>query len=137
MSIIKEKLISAAVSAREKAYVPYSHFSVGAAIICSNGSIFTGCNIENSSYGATVCAERVAIFKAISEGNSKFTAIAVVGGKEKQKINKAISPCGICRQVIGEFCSPEDFEIYLSDGNEIFTYKLKELFPQGFTKSDL
>ena len=137
MSIIKEKLISAAVSAREKAYTPYSHFSVGAAILCSDGSIFTGCNIENASYSATVCAERVAIFKAISEGNSKFSAIAVVGGKEKQKIDKAISPCGVCRQVIGEFCSSEDFEIYLWDGVKIYTYKLKELFPEGFTKEDL
>ncbi len=137
MSIDREALVKEALKARDKAYAPYSHFSVGAAILCADGEIFTGCNIENAAYSPSVCAERVAIFKALSSGPRDFVAIAVVGGKAEQKIERAVSPCGVCRQVISEFCFPDDFEIYLSDGKDILTYKLKDLFPMGFSKSDL
>jgi cytidine deaminase len=137
MSIDKEALVNTAVIARENAYTPYSNFAVGAAVLCADGEIFTGCNIENAAYSPSVCAERVAIFKARSSGPRDFVAIAVVGGKSGQKIEKAISPCGVCRQVLSEFCSPDNFEIYLSNGAEIFTYKLKDLLPLGFSKSDL
>lgn len=122
-----EELLAIADKAMENAYAPYSEFKVGAALLCSDGTVYTGCNIENGSYGATNCAERTAIFKAVSEGRRDFTAIAIVssGGGET-------FPCGICRQVMGEF-SP-DIRIILrsSDGKPV-SYNFKELMPNFFT----
>lgn len=126
-----EKLIAAAIEAKEKSYSPYSKFKVGAALLSSDGEIFTGCNIENSAYSPTNCAERTAFFKAVSEGVRDFKAIAVVGGElEKEKY---CPPCGVCRQVMSEFCDPETFVIILASGTEDYkTYLLKELLPLSF-----
>ena len=107
----EEQLLTLAVAAMDKAYAPYSHYHVGAALMTAEGKIYTGCNIENSSYGATNCAERTAIFKAVSEGERAFTRIAIVGGP-KGDWREYAAPCGICRQVMSEFCGP-DFEILL------------------------
>jgi len=115
------KLYAEAVKASEKSYSPYSHFKVGSALLTSDGKIFTGCNIENSSYSLTVCAERSAIFKAVSEGIIDFEAIAVYGTENP------CTPCGACLQVMSEFCNP-DFKIILSDG----VHTLREFFPNAF-----
>jgi len=129
------QLVEIAIEAREKAYVPYSGFYVGAALLTQDGRVFTGCNIENAGFSATNCAERTAIFKAVSEGQTKFTAIAVAGGP-KGPVTQFCTPCGICRQVMAEFCS-RDFEIVLGispDNYRIYTLdKLLPLgnFPQG------
>lgn len=126
-----EKLIQEAEKARKKAYTPYSKFKVGAAILCDDGKIFSGCNIENASFGLTLCAERVAIFKAISEGSTKFKAIAVIGNT-----NKPCSPCGACRQVISEF--GEDIPLIMTNlKGEVRIKKIKELLPEAFGKNDL
>ncbi len=122
------QLIETANKAREKAYAPYSGFTVGAALLATDGRVFTGCNIENSAYTPTCCAERVAIFKAVSEGCKAFDAIAVVGGKGDCVRDKCY-PCGVCRQVMSEFCS-EDMKIYFSNGDII---TLGELLPFGFS----
>ena len=125
-------LIKNAYEARDNAYSPYSGFRVGAAIICANGSIYTGCNIENASYGATLCAERVAIGKAISDGEKDFLAIAIVGSG-----NDYCYPCGICRQVMSEFCQG-DFKILLPlDNKETKEMSLKELLPYSFTDENM
>lgn len=125
-------LIKKASSMLEFSYAPYSNFHVGAALLTKNGKIFTGCNIENATYGATNCAERTAFFKAISEGEKDFCAIAIVGGKNG-KIDDFCSPCGICRQVMAEFCS-KDFKIILANSkNEIKTFSLEELLPESFS----
>ena len=108
-----KELINKALEAMNMSYSPYSDFKVGAALLCDDGTVYTGCNIENSAFSPTCCAERVAIFKAISEGNNKFSAIAVVGGKQG-RIEGFCSPCGVCRQVMAEFCG-KDFTIYLFD----------------------
>lgn len=130
-------LIKLALSAREKSYSPYSGFAVGAALLCKNGKVFTGCNIENSGYSATNCAERTAIFKAVSEGESEFEKIAVVGGNADEKIpSDFCPPCGICRQVMSEFCNG-DFEIIIAKNeNEYKTVTLEELLPLSFDKRD-
>jgi cytidine deaminase len=126
-----ERLIQEAEKAREKAYTPYSKFKVGAAILCDDGKIFSGCNIENASFGLTICAERVAIFKAISEGSTKIIAIAVIGNT-----NKPCSPCGACRQVISEF--GEDIPLIMTNlKGEVKIKKIKELLPEAFGKNDL
>lgn len=125
-------LIKKASAMLKFSYAPYSNFHVGAALLTKNGKIFTGCNIENATYGATNCAERTAFFKAISEGEKDFYAIAIVGGKNG-KIDDFCSPCGICRQVMAEFCS-KDFKIILSNAkNEIKTFTLEELLPESFS----
>lgn len=124
------ELISLALKARENAYTPYSDYKVGAALKVKSGKVYTGCNIENASFSPTVCAERTAIFKAISEGEREFEAIAVVGGKDE--ITDFAPPCGVCRQVMNEFCSP-DFEIILYNGKEERAYKLKEILPLAFS----
>lgn len=125
-------LIKKASSMLEFSYAPYSNFHVGAALLTKNGKFFTGCNIENATYGATNCAERTAFFKAISEGEKEFCAIAIVGGKNG-KIDDFCSPCGICRQVMAEFCS-KDFKIILANSkNEIKTFSLEELLPESFS----
>jgi cytidine deaminase len=125
-------LISAALKAREKAYVPYSNFKVGAAILTEDGSVYGGCNIENASYGATNCAERTAIFKAVSEGHSSIKAIAIVGDTSAYTY-----PCGICRQVIAEFAEG-DIPVILAKNEKDYVLKtLEEILPGAFTKKDL
>ncbi|MHC6178865.1 cytidine deaminase [Clostridium sp. JNZ X4-2] len=125
-------LISKAFQGRKNAYAPYSGFKVGAAVLTENGKVYPGCNIENASYGATNCAERTAIFKAVSEGGSSIRAIAIVGAE-----NDYTYPCGICRQVISEFAS-EDTEIILAKNeNEYIVKTLDEILPGAFTKKDL
>jgi cytidine deaminase len=136
MKYDKEMLVKRACDARLKAYSPYSSFCVGAALLCSDGEIYEGANIENASYGATNCAERTAIFKAVNEGRRDFEAISIVGAKRGEEIGDICAPCGICRQVIAEFCNP-DFEILLYDGKDIKTYTLRELLPESFKKETL
>ncbi len=128
----KEMLLEASKSAREKAYVPYSKFPVGAALLTKDGEVFLGCNIENASFGLTNCAERTAIFKAVSEGKKEFVAIAISGDTEGP-----ISPCGACRQVLAEFCD-KDMPVYLTNlkGNVLET-TVAELLPGAFTTEDL
>lgn len=128
----KEQLIATATEAMKMSYSPYSGFSVGAALLCADGTVYTGCNIENASFTPTVCAERTAIFKAVSEGKRDFTAIAIVGGKGCE-ITDFCPPCGVCRQVMSEFCDLETFEVYLFDGRESKTYTLAELLPASFS----
>ena len=125
------ELIEKAIEARKFAYAPYSEFCVGAALLCKDGTIYTGCNIENASYGAVNCAERTAIFKAVSEGAGDFVAIAVVGGKQGEPIDFC-PPCGICRQVMTEFCDLDRFKIVLSDGSDEKIYSLREMIPYSF-----
>ncbi len=122
-------LMEKAIQAREMSYSPYSHFKVGAALLCKNGKIYTGCNIENSAYGPSNCAERTAIFKAVSEGEREFEAIAIVGGVNQLEM---CYPCGVCRQVLSEFCK-EDFEIVCgTDAEEYQVHTLGELLPNSF-----
>ena len=127
-------LIDNAIKARELSYSPYSNYKVGAAILCSDGKIFTGCNIENAAYSETICAERVAIYKAISEGNREFCAIAIVGGKDK--ITDFTYPCGACRQVLSELCT-ESLEIVLYNGEALKTCTLGQLFSCSFNKNSI
>ena len=128
-----KELISRAIAAMDRAYVPYSGYRVGAALLCADGKVYEGCNIENGSYGATNCAERTAFFKAIYDGERDFAAIAIVGGLEGE-LRGFAAPCGVCRQVMAEFCDPETFRIVLMNGDgEIRDYLLKELLPLGFT----
>lgn len=125
----KMSLCSLATEAQKSAYSPYSRYKVGAALITDDGSIYTGCNIENAAYGPTVCAERVAIFKAVSEGKRAFRAIAVAGGD----LSNGAPPCGVCRQVMNEFCT-EDFEILIvkDHGKAFDSFTLGELLPHSF-----
>lgn len=126
-------LIGEALKARETAYTPYSHFRVGAALLCRDGTVYRGGNIENASYTPTICAERVAIFQAVHDGKRDFEAIAICGGPEGGELQYC-APCGVCRQVMAEFCDPETFRIVLMNGDgEIRDYLLKELLPLGFT----
>lgn len=130
-----QQLIEKAAEAREFAYAPYSHFKVGAALLAKNGRIFVGCNIENASYSATVCAERTAFFKAISEGVHEFEAIAIVGGKEGE-IAPFCAPCGVCRQVMAEFCD-KDFKLVLGSPEKFEVYTLDAILPLAFSQTDL
>lgn len=126
-------LIKEALEARKMAYTPYSNFNVGAAVLTSDGKVFSGCNIENASFGATNCAERTAIFKAVSEGSKTITAIAIVGDFESYTY-----PCGICRQVFVEFAQDENIQIILAKNeDEYIIEKLKDILPGAFTKKDL
>ena len=129
MRMTEKELLDIAIKAADFAYVPYSKFRVGAALECSDGTVFTGCNVENSSYGATNCAERTAIFKAVSEGHRDFVRIAVYCADGKPEDYSM--PCGICRQVMREFCN-DDFVIFVTDGKEIRRWTLRELLPDGF-----
>ena len=125
-------LVAAAERAREKAYSPYSDFSVGAALLCEDGTVYEGCNIENASFSPTCCAERVAIFSAIADGKRNFSAIAVVGGKRDESDRDFCYPCGVCRQVISEFCA-DGFKIILANGKgELLRIGLDELLPYRF-----
>lgn len=128
---MKEKLVTAAKQAMQNAYAPYSGFCVGAALLCADGSVYTGCNVENAGYSATNCAERTAFFKAISDGKKAFTAIAVCGGKNGQLTDELVPPCGICRQVMREFCE-DDFTVYLVTDKAVKTMTLGDLFPVSF-----
>ena len=133
----KQNLIEAAMAMLPAAYAPYSHFHVGAALLCEDGSVYTGCNVENASYPAGNCAERTAFFKAVSEGNRAFRAIAIVGGPNGE-IRDFCPPCGIYRQVMREFCNPETFEIILAKSAEEYRcYTLGELLPLGFGGENL
>lgn len=125
----KRELVSLAVEARETSYSPYSGFKVGAALLTANGKVYKGCNIENKAFSPTNCAERTAFFSAVADGEREFSAIAIVGGENE--ITDFCPPCGVCRQVMSEFCN-KDFEIYLWDGEEIKTYTLGELLPNSF-----
>ena len=130
------ELYGIANSARDGSYCPYSGFAVGAALLCKSGKIYTGMNIENSSYTPTVCAERVAFFRAIADGEREFCAIAIAGGKRGEQPNKSVAPCGVCRQVMSEFVSG-NFKIILSSDGESEVYTMAELLPSGFDKSQL
>lgn len=125
-------LIQKALEARKKAYAPYSRYQVGAALLSGSGRVYPGCNVENASYGATVCAERTAFFRAVQEGERDFQAIAIVGGPQGEEPEQYAHPCGICRQVMQEFCKP-DFQIIVALNEETFqVYSLQELLPHGF-----
>ena len=128
------ELIEIAIQARKNAYAPYSRFTVGAALLAKNGEVYKGCNVENSSYGATNCAERTAIFKAVSEGVREFEKIAVVGGMEEDDVTKGFGfPCGICRQVMREFCDPKKFKVVVAKSpDEYQEFLLEDLLPYGF-----
>ena len=131
------ELIKAAIEARRKSYSPYSHYQVGAALLTADGQIVTGCNIENAAYGPSNCAERTAFFKAVSEGERGFEAIAIVGGSQDNPTDYAY-PCGVCRQVMMEFCDPETFQIILADGRgRCLQRTLKEMLPFGFGPENL
>jgi cytidine deaminase len=139
-----KELIRSAFQARKRAYTPYSHFQVGAALLAKNGTVYQGCNIENASYPATNCAERTAFYKAVSEGVREFQAIAIVGGSvlypktaEETQCADLCSPCGICRQVMREFC-PGDFEIVLARSQEDYeVHTLEKLLPLSFEPENL
>ena len=127
------QLIKAAFKAREHAYAPYSHFAVGAAVLTKDGQVYTGCNIENASYGTTNCAERTAIFKAVSEGHKEFVKIAIVGGKPGEEISEFAYPCGVCRQVMAEFCDVKEMKVLIAKSEEDYMEKtLDELLPHSF-----
>ena len=132
-----EELVALAKEARARAYVPYSGFSVGAALLCKDGKIYQGCNIENAAFGPTVCAERTAFFKAVYDGEREFEAIAVVGGRAGEEITGLFPPCGVCRQVMREFCGL-DFRLYLGREDGRWEERtLGELLPMSFSPADL
>ena len=134
----KEQLATMAKGAMEQAYSPYSGYKVGAALLCKDGTVYTGCNVENASFSATNCAERTAFFRAVYEGEREFTKIAIVGGMDTTDGNATCAPCGVCRQVMMEFCNPETFKIVLANGtDEPLEYTLKELLPLGFGPNNL
>lgn len=131
------ELVNLAIEAREHSYCPYSNFAVGAALLTKDGKVYQGCNIENSAFGPTNCAERTAFFTAVYQGEREFEAIAVVGGKASEPIKDLCAPCGVCRQVMREFCK-NDFKIYLSKGDgTVLETTLIEMLPYSFGKEDL
>jgi cytidine deaminase len=135
-----KELIDKAFDAQQKSYAPYSGFNVGAALLCDNGNVYTGCNIENAAFTPTNCAERTAFFKAISEGDDKFTSIAIVGNKSgvKQGEGDFCAPCAVCRQVMAEFCNLDTFKVYIAKSrDEYLEYTLGELLPLAFTGKNL
>lgn len=129
------ELIIRALKARENSYCPYSSFSVGAALLCGDGSVYTGCNVESAAFNGC-CAERTAIFSAVADGHRDFTAIAVVGAGKDRQPDSFCSPCGVCRQVMREFCKP-DFEIIMTDGKDTTALTLDELLPMAFGPDNL
>ena len=127
------QLIETAIEQLKYSYTPYSGFKVGAALLAKNGTVYTGCNIENAAFTPTNCAERTAVFKAVSEGKKEFLAIAVVGDREEP-----LTPCGVCRQVMMEFCDPRSFLIFCASSPENYkAYTLAQLLPKGFGPSNL
>jgi cytidine deaminase len=138
MQVDYSALIQMAFEARENSVCPYSSFAVGAALLCRDGEVYSGCNIECGAFSATMCAERTAIFKAVSEGVRDFRAIAVVGGKIEDDNLNYCPPCGVCRQVIVEFCNQPDFEIVIAKSvDDYVVYKIDQLLPEAFTDSML
>ena len=134
----RSELVRLALEARQKAYTPYSHFKVGAALLTKEGKVYQGCNIENAAYTPSNCAERTAFFKAVSEGEYDFAAIAIVGGAEDAKELELCAPCGVCRQVMMEFCGYNKFEIILGKSPEEYkVMSLEELLPMGFGPANL
>ena len=132
-----QKLIREALKAREFSYSPYSDYRVGAALMTKEGEIFTGCNIENAAYTPTVCAERTAFFKAVGEGRRDFAAIAITGSPAG-RMSQLSWPCGVCRQVMMEFCDPEEFYVIVAVSEEVYQVRrLKELQPEGFRPANL
>ncbi len=127
------ELLNIAIAARDAAYAPYSHFAVGAALLTAAGRVYPGCNIENASYGATNCAERTALFTAVAAGERDFTAIAIAGGAQGEAPLDSCPPCGICRQVLSEFCPPET-RIILGNREVLTVFTLADLLPQAFEK---
>ncbi len=133
-----ERLIREALKARDNAYAPYSRYHVGAALLCRDGSIVTGSNIENASYGATVCAERCATFAAVSTGRRQFDAIAIVGGPAGEAIEDYAFPCGMCRQVLREFTDPATFRVIVAKSTDEYReFTLEELLPSSFGPDNL
>ncbi|MBO7634043.1 MAG: cytidine deaminase [Lachnospiraceae bacterium] len=131
------ELINRAIKAQKMSYAPYSRWNVGAALLAKNGTIFTGCNIENAAYTPTNCAERTAFFKAVSEGIREFAAIAVVGGAD-YTIKDYCAPCGVCRQVMMEFCDPKKFYVIIAKSEDAYmVYTLEEILPMGFGPKNL
>ena len=131
-------LIEKALQARQASYSPYSKYQVGAALLVADGKIYTGCNIDNAAYSPTNCAERTAFFKAVSESEMNFEAIAIVGGPKDMEITQYAFPCGVCRQVMMEFCNPESFQIIVAKSVEEYEVKtLKQLLPEGFGAANL
>ena len=138
--ISEEKLIAAAFDARTRAYAPYSKFKVGAALLTGDGDVISGCNIECAAFGVTNCAERTALFSAVSQGSRTFSAIAIVGGGEKEGegLSCYCPPCGVCRQMLREFCAPESFRIILARSLKDYqVYTLEELLPMSFGPENL
>ena len=134
----RSELIRLALEARQRAYTPYSHFKVGAALLTKEGKVYQGCNIENAAYTPSNCAERTAFFKAVSEGDYNFAAIAIVGGAEDAKELEHCAPCGVCRQIMMEFCDYNEFEIILAKNPEEYkVMSLEELLPMGFGPANL
>ncbi|MDE7248046.1 MAG: cytidine deaminase [Lachnospiraceae bacterium] len=134
---LAEKMIDLAIEQLKYSYSPYSNFKVGAALLTKNGKLYTGCNIENAAYTPTNCAERTAFFKAVSEGEREFQAICIVGGKDGV-LTEYTAPCGVCRQVMMEFCNPETFQIILATSKEQYKiFALKEMLPLGFGPNNL
>ena len=136
MKAIYEDLAYSAMAARASAYSPYSGVTVGAALLCGSGKIYLGSNIENASFSLTTCAERVAVFKAISEGEREFVAIAIAGGKAGEEVAGAFPPCGACRQVLAEF-GKADMKVIIVKGEDFSVHDLSELLPHGFDKDFL
>lgn len=133
-----KQLLMEAKKAREKAYAPYSHHKVGAALLTKSGKVYHGCNIENAGFTPTVCAERTAFFKAVYDGEREFSKIAVVGAIDDEKVDNLCAPCGVCRQVMMEFCDPESFVIVMANGEDkIVEILLKDLLPYGFGPNNL
>jgi len=131
-------LIAAAIEARRNYYSPYSHYQVGAALLVADGRIVTGCNIENAAYGPSNCAERTAFFKAVSGGMREFSAIAIVGSPEGEELTQYAYPCGVCRQVMMEFCEPESFQVIVAKSEADYrVMTLSELLPEGFGPANL
>ncbi len=138
MKIDKIDLINQALEAREMSYSPYSGFAVGAALLGKSGKVYQGCNVENAAYTPSNCGERTAFFKAVSEGEKEFTAISVVGGPKGQLPQALAWPCGVCRQVMMEFCDPETFLVLVAkNSDEYEEYLLKDILPKGFSPKDL
>ena len=132
----KRELYALAEEARGRSYSPYSGVSVGAALLTDSGRIYIGTNVENAAYSPSVCAERVAIFKAVSEGERRFLAIAVAGGRSGERSADRFSPCGVCRQVLSEFCDGE-LEVILREGESVTSHRLDGLLPLAFNKGHL
>ena len=136
MKETEAKLCRLAEDMLKRSYAPYSHFHVGAALLTKSGRIYTGCNIENAAFGPSVCAERTAIFKAVSEGERDFALIAIAGGRDGV-MGEACPPCGVCRQVMAEFCSPDFVILCPSAGGEVKRFTLGELLPESFGEGNL